>query len=72
MPPAEKFKYWTAIYRVRLNGHEIGQTEQAAGRPGVQALIWDKRMQGHADIGIFANHEDAAEAVLEEWQRMRA
>jgi DNA-binding IclR family transcriptional regulator len=67
-----KDKYYAAIYRVRHNGHEIGQTEQTKGSREVAALIWDRRMQSNITIGTFANHEGAAEAVFNEWRRRNA
>jgi hypothetical protein len=65
-------KYYTAIYRVRHDGHEIGQTMQAKGSTSVTAQLLDRRLHKGEEIGTFASHKAAERAVIDEWQRRNA
>jgi DNA-binding IclR family transcriptional regulator len=67
-----KDNHWTAIYRVRHDGHEIGQTEQAKGSADVTAQLWDRRTHTNEAIGVFASHKEAEKAIVKEWQRRHA
>jgi hypothetical protein len=62
-------KYYTAIYRVRHDGHEIGQTEQVKGGAAVTAQLLDRRLHKNEEIGTFPSHKAATKAVVDEWQR---
>jgi hypothetical protein len=61
--------FYTAVYRVRHEGREIGQTEQLKGSADVTGMLWDKREQANVSVGVFKSHKAAAEAVVKEWER---
>jgi hypothetical protein len=62
-------KHYTAIYRVRHGGIEIGQTEQLKGSADITAQLWDRRTHTNEAIGVFRSHKEAEKAIVKEWQR---
>jgi hypothetical protein len=65
-------KYWTAIYRVRHDGQEIGQTEQTKGSTEVTAQILDPRHHRNEAIGTFPSHNAAETAIVKAWKQREA
>jgi hypothetical protein len=64
--------YWTAIYRVRHDGIEIGQTEQLKDSAEVTAQLLDRRGCRNIEIGTFKSHKAAADAAVKAWQEGNA
>lgn len=62
-------RFYTAIYRVRHGGQEIGQTEQIKGELQVEAQLLDRRAHVNQSLGHCPTHEAAAKTIIKEWER---
>jgi hypothetical protein len=69
---------WHAIYRVRIDGVEIGQTEQRfdaeTEKPAAEVIaqLLDRLHCKNIEIGTFATHKQAEQAVIKAWQERNA